>query len=94
MRAQFTYRPELRANFFQFRLRSGEWVPVCVQSKVGTLGIIPILTTTPVGLERSSANAFRKAFPGAKVFFVSPESVGIFQALSDHEAIIEKSALA
>ncbi len=67
---QFTYRPELRASFFQYRTRGGSHVPLAIKSSLGVLGIIPTVSNQASLSEIKSANSFCKKFPEATVLIL------------------------
>ena len=70
LRQQWVYRPELEARVFQFRSRGGAFVPLALQTRLGTLGWIPMLDETPGRHELASARSFLDAYPGARCLFV------------------------
>jgi len=67
---QIAYRPELAIQMYQYRSRSGAWVPLCFRKKNLHLGIIPILEEAPDAASVGSAKSFLKVYPNAKVLLV------------------------
>lgn len=71
IRHQWVYRPEVEGDLFQYRTRGGAFVPLCLRTKWGELGIIPILNENPNESEMASSKSFLNTYPKAKVIFVS-----------------------
>ena len=70
VRHQAQYRPELRAEIFQFRNRGGAYVPLCIRAGKAILGIIPMLTENPQPGLFATARSFLKTYSGAKLLLV------------------------
>ena len=71
VRTQFFYRPQLRAEIFQFRARAGAIVPICFRIGKDILGMIPAESDEQVPHAVSSARSFLKAYPKARVLILS-----------------------
>ncbi|MCX6127374.1 MAG: AAA family ATPase, partial [Proteobacteria bacterium] len=61
-------------DLFQFRTRSGAFVPLGLRRGKRHLGIIPILSQTPSPKDLGSGASFLKAFSDSRVAFVSPSA--------------------
>jgi len=71
LRCQIHYRPELNAELFQYRTRSGVHVPFVFRLPKGEVGIIPILEDNPSQIAIASAQSFLKAYSKGKVVFAT-----------------------
>jgi predicted AAA+ superfamily ATPase len=70
LRQQWVYRPELEARAFQYRSRGGAFVPLAIHSRLGTLGLIPLLDEVPGKHEMASARSFLQRYRRAKCLFI------------------------
>ena len=70
LRQQWVYRPELEARLFQYRNRGGAFVPLALHTKLGTLGLIPMLHESPGKHEMASARSFLTSFENGKCLFI------------------------
>lgn len=70
LRPQIAYRPELAIQMFQYRNRSGSWVPLCFKKQNKHLGIIPLIDEAPDAISVESAKSFTRKFPNSKVLLV------------------------
>lgn len=70
LRHQIHYRPELRAEIFQFRNRGGALVPLCFRTGRSVLGVIPSLTENPHPSSLATARSFLNTYPGGKLLYV------------------------
>jgi predicted AAA+ superfamily ATPase len=67
LRQAYHYRPELQAEVFQYRTRSGAYVPIAFQTKAGTIGYIFSLDESPSPQALASAKSFLDRFPQSRV---------------------------
>ncbi len=91
LRCQVHYRPELNAEFFQFRTRSGVFVPLCFRLEEGVLGIIPILEDYPNPLAIGSGQSFLKNYPRGKIIYATQGKN--FAKLSPRSCIVPATSL-
>lgn len=59
-----------RVEYFQYRTRSGAYVPICVRWGQTSLGLMPILEENPNRNAMGSASSFLKKYPGSRVLFI------------------------
>jgi predicted AAA+ superfamily ATPase len=72
-------------DFFQFRSRSGVFVPFAIRNSTGALGVIPFLG--PLSRKTLAAGqSFLRVYGDAKVIFVSRENQ--FEVLDSRSAIV------
>lgn len=71
IRAQFIYRSGMQVEFFQYRTRGGAYVPLALQSDLGTIGFIFIDHEKPELSEKRSAESFLRKFPRSKILYIS-----------------------
>lgn len=71
VRAPFFYTLGDSFRFFHYQTRNGAKVPFAVETGKGTLGFIPIMTSTPSRSQIASANSFLKTFDNSKIVFLS-----------------------
>jgi predicted AAA+ superfamily ATPase len=70
LRTQLNYQNDVRAEFSQYRTRSGAYVPLVVTMDQKKIGLIPMLEENPHQKLIGSATSFIKRHPEAKVLFV------------------------
>jgi hypothetical protein len=71
LRCQIHYRPELNAELFQYRTRSGVKVPICFGFAAGELGVLPILEDYPGPQAGGAAQSFLKTYPKSKIIYAN-----------------------
>ncbi len=91
VRSQFHYRPELQADFFQYRNHGGALVPLAIRSQAGTIGLITSRMETPTRSHLLSAQSFLKSYPKSKVLIVHP--LNRIEAISPNIAIAPLASL-
>jgi len=92
VRAAFAYREGEFPSFAQFQTRGGSMVPICVRSKEGVSGFIPIADVKPSRSERASAKSFFAAFRNAKVFYVYNGMVDC-ESIDDRQCVLSLAHL-
>ncbi len=73
-RIQWAYQLEHAASFFQYRTRSGAIVPVCIRSKEGVLGLLPIHDAQPNRSEIATSASFLKTYARGNILFLTEKS--------------------
>lgn len=74
---QFHYRPDLEPKYYQYRTRGGASVPFVIQTKIGSLGIIPFVADAVESLASTirSAQSFLKHDPRGRVIIAHDSTV-------------------
>jgi len=71
-RAPFHYQIGEVAQFFQYRTRGGALIPICIRTKEGVLGIVPILNLKNKDQISGSINSFLKNYLNGKILIIHP----------------------
>jgi len=75
IRTQFAYRQGDATRHFQYRTRSGAFVPVCFGNAQGVLGILPIASPDEAGRHSGTMRSFLSAYANAKLLLVHRKKV-------------------